>query len=53
MEDNDECRDFLQLMEMERDTRVSKLARIILNERKFNKEKNLPIPDDIKKLTSY
>ena len=51
--DNDtkeECRDFLQLMSSEWGTRVTKQARLILNERKFNEKKSLPEPEDLKKL---
>lgn len=49
----EEAEEFLQLMEIEWGLRVTKLARIILIERAFNKEQDLPLPEDIKKLSEY
>ncbi|XP_033725242.1 uncharacterized protein LOC117315207 [Pecten maximus] len=48
-----EAEEFLKLMEIEWGLRVTKLARIILNERAFNRDRNLPIPDDVRKLAEY
>ncbi|OWF49392.1 hypothetical protein KP79_PYT01076 [Mizuhopecten yessoensis] len=43
----------LKLMDMEWGVRVNKLARIALTERSFNAERQLPLPEDIKKLCAY
>lgn len=47
------AKDFLRLMDLEWSTRVTKLARVTLNERTFNNDKKLPTPSDIKKLNVY
>ncbi|OWF34468.1 uncharacterized protein LOC110445058 [Mizuhopecten yessoensis] len=44
------AKDFLKLMEIEWTT---KLSRVLLHERKNNKENLLPLPKDIEKLASY
>ena len=45
-----EAQHFLKLMEMEWGLRVTKLARCTLVERSFNQAKELPLPDDVKRL---
>ncbi|WP_215897508.1 hypothetical protein, partial [Acinetobacter baumannii] len=45
--------DVLHLMNIFWGTRVTKLARVLLEERRFNKVKSLPNPDDLKKLNVY
>ncbi|XP_060563321.1 uncharacterized protein LOC132722776 isoform X3 [Ruditapes philippinarum] len=55
-EDNDEqkeAQDFLRLMSMQWGLRVTKLARYVLIERSFNQVKELPLPDDVKKLSVH
>ena len=44
---------FLSLMKLEFGTKVTKLARVTLNERQFNKKNELPLPNDIAKLSKY
>lgn len=48
-----EVTDFMSLMKMEFGTKVTKLAKVTLNERRFNKSKDLPLPKDVAKLSSY
>lgn len=48
-----ECEHFMKLMEFEWSTRVSKIASTLLTVRRFNKEKQLPVPQDLEKLQSY
>jgi len=49
----EEAEKLLQLMRIFWPTRVTKLARVILLERQYNKEHCLPPPDDLKKLNTY
>jgi len=44
---------FLKLMEMEWGLRVTKLARCTLVECSFNQAKELPLPDDVKRLSEH
>lgn len=48
-----EATDFLRLLQMEWSVRVNKYARVLLDERHFNKAKSLPIPEDIVELASF
>ena len=48
-----EAADFLKLYHMEWSVKVSKQARVILDERHFNKKAALPNPADIQKLANY
>ena len=48
-----ESEDFIELMKIEWSTKVTKLARITLNERRSNMDKSLPEPEDIAKLHTY
>ena len=48
-----DSKDFLRLMELEWGTKVTKLARVTLNERFFNKGINLPKQEDIIKAATY
>ncbi|XP_033757856.1 uncharacterized protein LOC117340214 [Pecten maximus] len=48
-----EATDFLRLLQLEWGVKVTKLARVTLEERHFNKESTLPHPDDIVQLASY
>ncbi|XP_033758150.1 uncharacterized protein LOC117340499 [Pecten maximus] len=48
-----EATDFLRLMQLEWSVKVTKLARVTLEERRFNKEKELPHPEDIAHLATY
>ena len=49
----EECSDVLELMNAEWSTKVTKLARVTLNERRFNQAKALPDPEDVRKLSKY
>ncbi|XP_062610759.1 uncharacterized protein LOC134272385 isoform X2 [Saccostrea cucullata] len=48
-----EASEFLQLLRMEWSVKVTKLARITLDVRHFNKRKELPDPSDIAKIAAY
>nr|XP_034331461.1 uncharacterized protein LOC117690845 isoform X10 [Crassostrea gigas] len=48
-----EAENFLQLMKMQWTVKVTKLARMVLQERQYNKPKSLPTPEDIKKITEF
>ncbi|XP_065926796.1 uncharacterized protein [Magallana gigas] len=48
-----EASEFLQLLRMEWSVKVTKLARITLDVRHFNKRKELPDPSDIEKIAAY
>jgi hypothetical protein len=48
-----EAKDFLYLIKNEWRVKVNKRAEEILLERKFNKKKPLPLPDDVQKLALY
>ena len=48
-----EATDFLQLMKLEWGTKVTKLARITIGRRHFNKKTPLPKPEDVQKLSEY
>lgn len=48
-----EAGEFLQLLKMEWSVKVTKLARVTLDVRHFNKKKELPDPSDIEKLAAY
>ncbi|XP_060600852.1 uncharacterized protein LOC132754246 isoform X5 [Ruditapes philippinarum] len=48
-----DCKSFLELMNLEWSERVTKIARTILQKRKYIESKDLPSPDDIEKLTKY
>lgn len=48
-----EAGEFLQLLKMEWSVKVTKLARVTLYVRHFNKKKELPDPSDIEKLAAY
>ena len=48
-----DCKSFLKLMTLEWSERVTKVARTILQQRKFMESKDLPSPEDIEKLTRY
>ena len=49
----EDCKNFLKLMKMEWGTRVSKMAHITLQVRRFNSERSLPLPDDLFKLNDH
>ena len=44
---------FLQLLRIEWSVKVTKLARVTLDLRHFNKKKELPDPSDIEKIAAY
>jgi hypothetical protein len=48
-----EADEFLRLMNLEWSLRVNKLARMILAQRSFNQNRQLPLPDDVQKLVDY
>ncbi|XP_078310283.1 uncharacterized protein LOC111116385 isoform X1 [Crassostrea virginica] len=48
-----EAGEFLQLLRMEWSVKVTKLARVTLDLRHFNKKKELPDPSDIEKIAAY
>ena len=48
-----EASDFMKLIQMEWYLKVTKQARILLDERNFNKGRFLPIPDDSVKISRY
>lgn len=48
-----EAGEFLQLLKMEWSVKVTKLARVTLDVRHFNKKKEVPDPSDIEKLAAY
>ena len=48
-----EAEDLLKLMELFWGTRVTKLARVLLEQRHYYRSKDLPDPDDIKRLNEY
>ena len=52
-EEEKQCQKFLQLMEIEWGERVTKLCRMVLDQRRFEETKELPAPEDVKKLTGY
>ena len=47
------CKQFLKLMDIEWSENVTKLARTILATRRYIKKKELPSPEDVKKLTDH
>ncbi|XP_033731339.1 uncharacterized protein LOC117320961 isoform X2 [Pecten maximus] len=49
----EEAENFLKLMNMQWGLKVTKLARVLLNERHFNRRCPLPKPDDVKKITVH
>lgn len=53
LEERKLCADFLRLMEMEWSLKVTKTAHVILQVRRFNKDKPLPDPNDIEVLAQY
>ena len=48
-----ECKDFLKLYKFEWSVKVTKLATVILQTRRFSKDRTLPEPDDLFKLHGY
>lgn len=51
--DAGDCRDFLKLMKFEWSVKVSKVAFVTLQVRRFNAEKALPLPEDLFKLQNH
>jgi hypothetical protein len=51
--EREEAEDFLKMMQIFWGTRITKLARVILEQRKFGQEVHLPQPEDIKELYLY
>jgi hypothetical protein len=49
----EECRDLMQLFHNEWSQKVTKLARVALAERQYTIEQQLPVPDDLVKLSRY
>ncbi|XP_038063286.1 uncharacterized protein LOC119733978 [Patiria miniata] len=49
----EECRDFMDLMQSEWSTRVTKLARVRLAERQYNLKQQLPKPDDLVQMNNF
>ena len=52
-EEEKQCKKFLHLMEIEWGERVTKLCRMVLDQRRYEETKELPAPEDVKKLTGY
>ena len=48
-----ECERFLKIMEIEWQEKVTKLARCVLLKRQYTVRKELPAPDDVKKISDY
>ncbi|OWF39284.1 hypothetical protein KP79_PYT22704 [Mizuhopecten yessoensis] len=48
-----EAENFLCLMKLNWGLKVTKLARVLLTERSFNRRKPLPLPGDVKKLATF
>ena len=48
-----QSKDFLKLMEIEWLEKVTKLARMVLDRRRYEEHKELPVPDDVEKLTNF
>ena len=48
-----ECQKFVQLMDIEWGEKVTKLARMVLDQRRYEETKELPAPGDVKQLTAY
>ena len=49
----EECQDFRKLIKNEWGIRVTRLAQVNLAKRQFQMEKNLPLPEDVKKLNVF
>lgn len=52
-QEQEEAEDFLKMMNIYWGTRITKLARVILSERKYGQDVQLPHPEDIKELYTY
>ena len=52
-EEAHKCDTFLRLMNIKWSERVTKMARTVLVQRSFNKEVEIPSPEDIKTLTEH
>lgn len=49
----DEAKAFLTLLKIKWGLQVTKLARMVLSEKNFNKSTQLPLPEDVKKLATF
>lgn len=49
----DEAKAFLTLLKIKWGLQVTKLARMVLSEKNFNKPTQLPLPEDVKKLATF
>lgn len=49
----DEAKAFLTLLKIKWGLQVTKLTRMVLSEKNFNKPTQLPLPEDVKKLVTF
>lgn len=49
----DEAKAFLTLLKIKWGLQVTKLTRMVLSEKNFNKPTQLPLPEDVKKLATF